>query len=205
MDPDPEINLKMVPRKQRAVIRQSLRNDLEARKEQDVAHFYDIYSESVHNLGTPVFSRRYFEALLAVFNSCSEIITIFDRGKPLASVLTFFFRDEVIPYYGGGVAGARPRAAYDFMYWTVMSRAAASGYLLFDFGRSKLGTGSFNFKKNWGFEPEALIYEFKLRGKGAVPDLNPLNPKYRPYIELWKRLPLPVTRILGPRIARGLP
>jgi len=204
IDPDPEKNLQMIPRKQRAVIRQSLRNDLEACGDQDVSRLYEIYAESVRNLGTPVFPRKYFQSLVDVFSENCKIITILSQGNPVASVLSFYFRDEVLPYYGGGVFAARALGANDFMYWTVMSDAAAKGFRIFDFGRSKVGTGAFNFKKNWGFIPDELTYEFKLRKPGNIPNINPLNPKYRFLIETWKRLPISVTKFLGPPITRGL-
>jgi hypothetical protein len=75
---------------------------------------------------------------------------------------------------------------------------------LFDFGRSKLGTGSFSFKKNWGFTPAPLHYRYQLRPGAAIPDHNPMNPKYRLFIEAWKRLPLPVANLIGPHIVRGI-
>jgi hypothetical protein len=85
-----------------------------------------------------------------------------------------------------------------------MRRACASGVRVFDYGRSKLGTGSYDFKKNWGFAPTPLCYEFKLRKRETVPQNNPLNPKYRMLIAIWRRLPLPVANALGPFIVRNL-
>jgi FemAB-related protein (PEP-CTERM system-associated) len=204
IDTDPEVSLRMIPRKQRAVIRQSLRNNLEVNHEMDVYRFYNLYAESVRNLGTPVFSLNYFKLLASVFSDASEMTTVFCHGKPVASVFSFFFRDEVLPYYGGGTIAARSLGANDLMYWTVMCDASTKGYRIFDFGRSKRGSGSFNFKRNWGFTAEPLFYEFKLKEPGEIPNINPLNPKYRLFIEGWKRLPVPLTKILGPRIAREL-
>jgi hypothetical protein len=90
------------------------------------------------------------------------------------------------------------------MYWEVMRRAAERGCRMFDFGRSKIGTGAFSFKHNWGFEPTPLHYRFKLRPGAAIPDHNPMNPKYRLFIEAWKRLPVPVANMIGPHIVRGI-
>ena len=106
--------------------------------------------------------------------------------------MSFYFRDEVLPYYAGDTAQARDLAANDFKYWELMRRACERGVRLFDYGRSKQGTGSYAFKKNWGFEPSPLAYEYALYGGGAVPQNNPLNPKYRAMIALWRRLPRPV-------------
>ena len=204
IDPSVDRNLKAVPRKQRAMIRKGMQNGLCSKLDDDVEHLHRVYGESVRNLGTPVFSKRYFELLRTVFPRQSDIVTITSAGKPVASVLNFYFRDTVLPYYGGGTADARRVAANDFMYWEVMRRACERGYRRFDFGRSKRGTGAYDFKCYWGFEPTPLVYQFRLAPGREIPDLNPLNPKLRMFVELWKRLPLAVAARLGPPIVRGL-
>ena len=95
-------------------------------------------------------------------------------------------------------------AANDFKYWELMRRACARGIEIFDYGRSKQGTGSFSFKKNWGFEPTPLHYEYRLYKRDAVPQNNPSNAKYRMLIETWRRLPIGVANWLGPYIVRSL-
>lgn len=201
---DNDANLKTIPRKQRAMVRKGIQNGLHSELDDDPARLYRVYAESVRNLGTPVYSARYFQLLAERFRHCSEILTVLDGERPVAAVMSFFFRDEVLPYYGGGTAAARQLAANDFMYWEVMRRAADHGIRLFDFGRSKFGTGSFDFKKYWGFTPEPLHYQYLLRPGCVVPDHNPLNPKYRLMIATWKQLPLPVANLLGPAIVRGI-
>jgi FemAB-related protein (PEP-CTERM system-associated) len=201
---DDEANMKAIPRKQRAMVRKGIANGLTSVVEYDARRLHPIYAESVRNLGTPVFARKYFDVMLEEFAGRIDVVTILDGDQAIASVMNFYFRDEVVPYYGGGRLAARDRAANDFMYWEVMRRAAARGCRLFDFGRSKLGTGAMAFKKNWGFSPEPLQYRYKLAPGAAVPNLNPLNPKFRLFIAMWKRLPLPIAGILGPPIVRGL-
>jgi FemAB-related protein (PEP-CTERM system-associated) len=163
-----------------------------------------IYAESVRNLGTPVFARRYFRILAEAFADAMDIVTVAHQGNEVAAVMNFYWRDEVLPYYGGGTAAARALAANDFMYWSVMRGAAARGFRLFDFGRSKVGTGSYAFKKNWGFSPAPLTYLFHVAPGRPIPEHNPLNPKYRLMIAAWKRLPLPVANALGPILVRGV-
>jgi FemAB-related protein (PEP-CTERM system-associated) len=204
---DDEANLKAIPRKQRAVVRKGIERGLTGTAgagAADIDTLHRIYSESVRNLGTPVFPRRWFRALAEAFGDACDVVTIRDGDTPVAAVLNFYWRDEVLPYYGGGTAQARACHGNDFMYWEVMRRAAARGVRLFDFGRSKHGTGAFAFKKNWGFEPRKLAYRFHLGPGQAIPEHNPLNPKYRLMIAAWKRLPLPVAGLLGPRLVRGL-
>jgi len=201
---DNDANMKAIPRKQRAMVRKGIGLGLASEIDTDVSRMHHVYAESVRNLGTPVFSRRYFQLLKDEFGSDCDIVTIVKDKKPVAAVMNFYFRDEVLPYYGGGLTAARELAANDFMYWEVMRRAADRGYRLFDFGRSKIGTGAFHFKKNWGFEPTPLTYEFHLVRKQSIPEVNPLNPKYRAFIALWRRMPLPLTKLLGPHIVRGI-
>jgi FemAB-related protein (PEP-CTERM system-associated) len=201
---DDDANLKSVPRKQRAVIRKGLERRLDVTVGQDAATLHRIYAESVRNLGSPVFPRSWFEGLLATFPGAADVTIVGNEGKAVAAVLNFHWRDQVLPYYGGGLPEARACQAYDVMYWEVMRRAAARGARLFDFGRSKEGTGAYAFKKNWGFEPTPLTYHFHLRPGQSIPEHNPLNPKYRLMIAAWRRLPLPVANRLGPILVRGV-
>ncbi|HTF19064.1 MAG TPA: FemAB family XrtA/PEP-CTERM system-associated protein, partial [Chryseolinea sp.] len=203
--PDIERNLLAIPRKQRAMVRKGIKAGLKSEVDPGVERFFAAYSASVHRLGTPVFSKRYFEILTQVFPSDCEVLTITSEDDRLiASVLSFCFRDEILPYYGGGTAEAREVAGNDFMYWEVMRRACERGVRVFDFGRSKRGTGSFDFKKNWGFEPQQLHYKYLLIKGKFVPDHNPLNPKYQMFIKLWQRMPLGLANIIGPHIVKSL-
>jgi FemAB-related protein (PEP-CTERM system-associated) len=202
--PTVEDNLKSVPRKQRAMIRKGMLNKLTSEIDEGVERLHRVYAQSVHSLGTPVFSKSYFRILREEFSECSDVVTVISDGQAVASVLNFYFRDQVLPFYGGGVRAARTLAANDFMYWEVMRRACERGYHTFDFGRSKIGTGSYAFKRNWGFQPTPLEYQFRLSPGTSMPDLNPLNPRFRMFIAVWKRLPLALTTRLGPSIVRGL-
>ena len=204
LDPSIQQNLKSIPRKQRAMVRKAVRNELQSEVDDDVDRLYGIYAESVRNLGTPVFAKSYFMILREEFANWSDIVTVLYNGQAIASVLNFYFRDEVLPFYGGGLRKARSFAANDFLYWEVMRRACEHGYRVFDFGRSKIGTGSYAFKCNWGFQPTPLVYQFRLAEGQPLPDLNPLNPKLAGLVAAWKRLPLAVANRLGPLIVRGI-
>jgi len=201
---DAEANLEAIPRKQRAMVRKGIGAGLTARIDDDVDTFFALYSESVRNLGTPVLPRRWYAALKQAFGEQCEVLTVMHQGTPISSVLSFYFRDEVLPFYGGGGAQARTLKANDFMYYALMNHAAARGAKLFDYGRSKDGAGSYSFKKNWGFEPEPLHYEVHLVRASNPPALNPNNPKFKLAIATWQRLPLPVTHLLGPMVAKYL-
>ncbi|RPI13891.1 MAG: FemAB family PEP-CTERM system-associated protein [Lysobacterales bacterium] len=204
IDPEAEKNLTAIPRKQRAVVRKGIKEGCVAEIDADAGRHYAMYSESLRNLGTPVFSQRYLEVLQEVFGPDCEILTVQHGGAPIASCLTFYFRDEVLPYYGGGTYAARAVGGNDFMYWEIMERARQRGCRIFDYGRSKRGTGAFDFKRFWGFEPEPLHYEYYLVKARAMPNLSPTNPKYDRMIRLWRQLPLRLTQLLGPPVAKYL-
>lgn len=198
---DHEANLKAVPRKQRAMIRKGIEAGLESTLTDDADRLFRTYSASVRTLGTPVFPRRYFRLLQAVFGPACDSLVVTHQGRDVAAVMSFYFRDEVLPYYGGSLPLAREVKGNDFMYWELMRRSVDRGFRLFDFGRSKVGTGSYHFKKNWGFEPQPLHYEYFLVKDRVVPEVNPMNPRYRLFIEAWKRLPLPLANLVGARLS----
>ncbi len=203
--PDIEANMLAIPRKQRAMVRKGIKNGLTSRLDCDVDAFFSLYADNVHRHGTPPLPKRYFEALCKIFGRDAEVLSITDSaGKVVSSVFSFYFRDEVLPYYAGDAVEARDLAANDFKYWELMRRACERGVRVFDYGRSKRGTGPFDFKKNWGFEPAPLAYEYCLYRRDSIPENNPLNLKYRALIALWRWLPVPVANFLGPHLVKSL-
>ena len=197
--------LLSIPRKQRAVVRKTLERNLHCDWSPSLRLVYDLYARSVHGLGTPVFPFKLFEALTEAFpdNHILQVIHAPD-GKPVASLVSFHDGRTVLPYYAGGTVDARAYGAHDYMYYQLMLWARDRGIKAFDFGRSKVGTGPYSFKKNWGFEPTPLEYEFRLAEGAALPDLSPQNAKFALMVQVWKKLPLGVANLIGPMLARHL-
>ena len=204
IDPDPEINLRAIPRRQRRMVRQGIKAELVSKVKDDIDSFFHIYSTSVRNHGTPVFPKKYFVLLKQVFGEKCEVRLVEKDNVPISAVMSFYFRDEVLPYYGGGLPEARKYNAFDFMYWDLMQTACQQGVRIFDYGRSKIGTGPYSFKKNWGFTPEPLPYQYRLVKSRKMPEINPLNPKYQLFIKVWQKLPLSVANRIGPWLAKSL-
>jgi len=204
---DDEAQLTAIPRKQRAEVRKGLAREMEirtGRSQQDRAMHHAVYAESVRNLGTPVFPRKLFDAVMDSFGEDADILTVLNEGVPVASVLSLYHRGAVMPYWGGGVYAARALRANDVMYYALMCHARVRGAERFDFGRSKVDTGAYHFKRNWGFTPEPLSYA-QWTASGQEPrDVNPLSPKYCARIAAWQKLPLGIANRLGPLIAAGL-
>ncbi|MFV0448222.1 MAG: FemAB family XrtA/PEP-CTERM system-associated protein [Vibrio sp.] len=201
----PDEILAAVKRKQRAVIRHSLNNGLDWDNQSNPYLCYDIYAESVRNLGTPVFSKQLFILLTQVFSKQCETLIVRSRdGVPISSVLSFYYKGEVLPYYGGGTADARTLKSNDYMYYQLMCLARNKGQQRFDFGRSKNDSGSYHYKKNWGMQEQPLHYRIALINSREMPNLSPNNPKYRYFISLWQKLPLWLSRVLGPYLSKYL-
>jgi FemAB-related protein (PEP-CTERM system-associated) len=199
-----EENLKQIPRKQRAVVRKALERDLTTTIDDGVDDFFAVYSRTMRDHGTPALPRRFFHALKEAFGDRCEILTVRQEGRPVSSVLSYYFRGRVLPYYTGSMPEARTLGSNDLMYWKLMRRAADRGCAVFDFGRSKHGTGPFSFKRNWGFEPRAVAHYYRLIRSRGLPNVNPTNPRYRTMIEAWRRLPLPVANAISPLFSRSL-
>ena len=206
IDSNDDANLARIPRKQRRMVRQGEKHGLKAVFDnRRLREFYDVYAESVKNLGTPVYGFAFFENLAAAFGEQCKVLLIEYNGKVIAAVLSFFYRDQVLPYYSGALKEYLHLAPNDFMYWELMRHAAMNGFRIFDFGRSKEGTGPYHFKRHWGFEPRALPYWYYAPNGDGIPDTSSLNPKLQWAIRIWRVLPLGVTKALGPHIVRHIP
>lgn len=204
---DDEAELLAIPRKARAEVRKGLsfsHRVTVGRGQGDLAAHYACYSASVRNLGTPVFPKRLFAAMLEAFPGASDILTVWQGERPLASVLSFYHNGAVLPFWGGGVFEARAARANEVMYYELMLHARRQGMTRFDFGRSKTASGPFAFKKNWGFEPQPLTYAAWTAPGAPARNIDPTDASYSRKIALWKKLPLPIANTLGPWIARGL-
>jgi FemAB-related protein (PEP-CTERM system-associated) len=203
---DHDENMKAIPRKQRAMVRKGIKSGLTAHVgDQYLDDFYRVFARNVHQLGTPVFPKKWFQALLDMYGSDAELMIIKHRDKVISGVLSLYYNDTVLPYYAGSLVEYREYAPNDFQYWELMCRAVDRGCRYFDFGRSKKDSGHFGFKKHWGFEPTPLHYQIFLHKLPDLPEINPLNPKYRRKIEAWKKLPHAITKILGPQIVKYIP
>jgi FemAB-related protein (PEP-CTERM system-associated) len=202
---DDEAQLLAVPRKQRAEIRKGLAMDFAVEigtSETDRAAHYAVYAESVRNLGTPVFPRALFDAVLDSIDA--DILTLRLGGEPVASVLSLYHGGAVLPHWGGGTRAARATRANERMYFELMRHARERGCETFDFGRSKTGSGAYAYKKNWGFEPRPLAYATWTATDLEARDVDPTSEAYAAKIALWKRLPLAIANRIGPPVARGL-
>ncbi len=198
-----------LPRNRRAEVKKSLRideaNEDSFRLDQGVDDFYKVYSSALRNLGTPAMPKKFLRDLKEKFGDDADISLVERNGEPVAGLFSFWRRDRVMPYYIGGGEVGRNMRAYDYLYYSLMRRAVARGVRLFDFGRSKVGSTHSMTKTYWGFEAKPLLYHVALIRAKELPNVNPNNPKFARFVEIWKKLPLPVANALGPLAARNFP
>jgi FemAB-related protein (PEP-CTERM system-associated) len=197
--------LERIPRKTRAAIRKSLSFGLESRIATGTGKFEDLYARNLRRLGTPCFPSKHFAGIFRHFGGRADIREVVHEGKVAAAVLTFYFRDQVIPYYGASDPEFNPLQPNNFMYFDLIRWAGSRGYGVFDFGRSKMVSGSFDFKAHWGMEMRRLPYEFLLGKRKQLPHFSPNNPRFQLAIRAWRRVPLPVARLVGPPLLRQVP
>ncbi len=206
LDPDPELMLKRLPRDTRYMIRKAEKNSLRLERSlEKTGQVYDLFTQSMHRLGTPVFPRRLFVNLVEEFRELADVLLVLSPLGPVCGVLSFRFRDTLLPYYSGANPEANSLAANNFMYWELMKYGAAEGLRIFDFGRSKKGTGAYAFKNQWNMQVDELNYQIHLVRRETLPNFNPLNPKFERAVRFWKRLPLGVANLLGPHVVRWFP
>lgn len=201
---DEEDNLKQIPRKQRAVVRKALQRGFMVTLDPTPDDFFPLYARTMRDHGTPALPRRFFDQLLATFGADCEVLTVRQGDRPISSVLSYFYQGRVLPYYTGSHPDARSTGSNDLMYWALMRRAVERGCRVFDFGRSKLGTGPYDFKRNWGFEPRPITHHYRLLKGEALPNVNPTNPRYAAFIQIWRQLPMPIANGISPLLSRSL-
>ncbi len=205
LTPGPDKLLKALPRDTRYMVRKSLKAGLEWTTDITLDEFYEIYAHSLHRLGSPVFPKEMFRMWMGEFGGRCRLFGVRKDKKVIAGVLTFYFRDEVLPYYAGALPEFYKDAPNNFMYWNLISQSCAEGFRTFDFGRSKRGTGSFDFKSSWGMEVAPLPYRYQLVRAQEVPQLSAVDKKFQLPVAIWKRLPYGLTKALGPRLIRLIP
>lgn len=201
----PEKLLQALPRDTRYMVRKSLKAGLDWTEDLTLEEFYDLYARSVHRLGTPVFSKKLFTCLRSQFGKECRLFGVRKGGKAIAGVLCFYFRDQVIPYYSGSLPEFNRDAPNNFMYWKLMAQSCEEGYRYFDFGRSKRGTGAYQFKESWGMQMSGLPYRYQLVRATEVPHISPVDKKFQLSVSIWKQLPFGLTKILGPTVIRWIP
>lgn len=195
------------PAKLRAQIKRSGREDLQYRHggSELLDDYYRVFSIHMRDLGTPVYPRRLFQRLLEEFDDCCSLHLLYLNHRPVAAA--FLLRDDNVMQipWAATLRRVHKLSANMWLYWQVLQYSIEQGCEWFDFGRSTRDAGTYRFKRQWGAEPVQHFWHYRLPGAQALPALNPDNPKFRLMIAVWQRMPVWLTRLLGPRIVVNIP
>jgi len=167
--------------------------------------FYDVFARNMRDLGTPVYGKDFFRNVLTELPDATRIIAVSHSGTIIAAAIATWFRDTIEIPWASSIADYKSMCPNNMLYWEAIRFAIGAGFEKFDFGRSTPNEGTFNFKKQWGALAVPLSWQYLMEEGKALPELNPHNPKYEMAIRIWRKLPLGLTRILGPSIVRSIP
>jgi serine/alanine adding enzyme len=194
-------------RKARNQVRKAEKSGLTARSggKELLGRFYPVFARNMRDLGTPVYSIRFFEAILSAFPGTSRVFLVDQGDVTVAGAITLTHRDTLEVPWASSLREYRNQSPNNLLYWRIIEHAIEAGRTTLDFGRSTPNEGTFQFKQQWGARPQPLAWEYVLRGRAEMPDLSPANPRFSRAIAIWSRLPLPLTNWVGPHIVRSIP
>lgn len=167
--------------------------------------FYEVFAANMRDLGTPVYSKHFFSAILKAFPKSTKIVTVFHRKQPVASGFLVEFKERVEIPWASSLRKYNALAPNMLLYWHALKLSCEGGYRQFDFGRCSIDSTTYKFKEQWGAKPVQLYWQYWLSEGRPLPELNPSNQKYRLAIQLWKRIPLQITQLIGPTIVKNIP
>lgn len=209
---DPEVIWTGMRKRNRNILRKGIKSGLEIRHagigkvdSSSFEEFYHFFARSQRNLGTPVLPVKFFENIFQTLKERVSIISALYKGEVASCMMNYYFKDMALPYYIGYDPRFLKFAVNNFIVWEEIKFCCRAGYKRFDLGRSRVDSGSYSFKKHWGIEPKPLHYQYALHKAAHMPNISPSNPKYDIPRRIWARLPLPVSKLLGPLLIRHLP
>jgi serine/alanine adding enzyme len=204
---DEEVMWKALDTKIRTKVRKSINSGLKAEfgGKELLNDFYAIFAQNMRDLGTPVYAKTFFENILDAFPADTHLCVVHHEGTAIAASFLSGYRDRVEAVWSSSLRKYLSLKPNMFLYWKLFCFAGQRQYKLFDFGRSTVGSGTHDFKLQWGAVTVPLYWDYWLPDGQTLPGLNPDNPKYKLAIRVWQKLPLPLTRFIGPHIVRCLP
>lgn len=208
LNPDVDALWESVGSKVRNLVRKAEKAGLTARAgdpERDFDAFYDLFAENMRDLGTPVYSPRFFKEVLRVFPDSSRLSVVAQGNEPAAAAICVTHAGFTEIHWAASRRSMLSLSPNMLLYWEAISWSARAGLTTFCFGRSTLDSGPYRFKKQWGAVATPLAWEYVLAPGAPVPKVNPDNPKFRAAVATWKKLPLSITRIVGPPLVRHIP
>lgn len=207
LDSNPDTVWNKFKSKHRTQIRRAYKDGLSAKygELELLDTFYDLYCESWRALGTPVYRKQYFRSILEAFPKETLIFVVHYRGQPIATAFNGYYKGTVEGMWAAIKPQARGLNPNYVLYWEMIKHACEQNFRVYHLGRSTAGSTAERFKSKWNAEPKQLYWNYHLAKAKELPNLNVENPKYQLAIKTWRRLPLSVTKLIGPPLARCIP
>ncbi|GAB3001888.1 FemAB family PEP-CTERM system-associated protein [Psychrosphaera aestuarii] len=203
----PELLGKAIGSKRRSQIKRPIREGVSHKfgGVELLEDFYEVFCLNMRDLGTPVYSKTFFKAILETFPDNSLLCVVYWQGKPVSTGFLMHYKDRMEIPWASTVRYANRISVNMYLYWQILSYAIENDFKQFDFGRSTVDAGTYKFKKQWGAEPLQCYWYHWVPEGGEVPNLSPSSAKFDLAIKVWQKLPLWVTKMIGPPIVRNLP
>jgi FemAB-related protein (PEP-CTERM system-associated) len=207
LDRDPERVWNAFKSKHRTNIRRAEKHGLTIRSggENLLSDFFQIISIGWRDLGTPIYPFRFFQYILEEFKNEIEIFIVYYLGQPIAAAFNGRFKDTIEGMWTYALREHIRLQTNSFLYWKMIEKACLDGFQHYHLGRSTNDSGSSVFKKKWNAYPTQLYWEYLLNRKTTLPDISVENPRYQFARKTWQKLPVALTRILGPALSRSIP
>jgi serine/alanine adding enzyme len=196
------------PSKLRSQVQRPVKEQMHTRvgQQDELDNYYEIFSRNMRDLGTPVYSKSFFRNILKEFPENAWICTVYTKEeRPVASGFIVGFKKMLEIPWASSLRTYNRLSPNMLLYWNILEFACDRQYRIFDFGRSTAGEGTYKFKEQWGAKPIQLYWHYWMKNGGPLPEINPRNPKYKMAIKIWQRVPVVLTRLIGPHIVKNLP
>lgn len=167
--------------------------------------FYQVFARNMRDLGTPVYGKSFFKSLLEAYPEKAHLVIARIDGRAVGAAFLLGFKDRMEIPWASTLKKYNSTGVNMLMYWAILKHAIALQYQVFDFGRCTEDSGTYRFKKQWGATPVPLYWDYCLGSESSLPGLNPDNPKFRLLISIWKKMPVLLTKLIGPMVVRSLP
>lgn len=200
LENDPELMWKRLDAKVRNQVRKAMNSGLAPSwcGTEALDDFYEVFAHNMRDLGSPVHARRFFAAILQEFSDTARLLIVRDGSRAVAGGVCMRFRDTVLVPWASSLRQWRSRCPSNLLYWEVIRSACENGLRWLDFGRSSPGSGTYRFKMQWGGIEERLHWETSDR-PSLVDTEHPMS---RLMIRAWQRLPVRVTKVVGPLLRK---
>jgi serine/alanine adding enzyme len=205
---EPDQMLKVFSSARRNRIKKAVKNGLKVsfHREDGLDRFYNIFTNNMRDLGSPVHSKKFFKEILATFKDETGLLVVYDiKDKPIGAGLYFRFNDLLALPWVSSLRDSFKLNPNIIMYWELIKWGCQTGAKTFDFGRSSLDSGTYEYKRQWGANPVPLFWYHHLKTDGrSIEAINSSSKKNQLLIDWWKKLPLSVANFIGPKLRKSI-